>query len=508
MNPYALQYNRDFQISLLANLMADPKFFADSANLLRLSDFDLPACRLVFEVTRKFYNEYKMLPVPRVLEQLVAGAVQGLGMYESSVQEGEYEILAYVLSTVTYPPPTLIAIPYYRQEMLPYLRFVRTAQAREIAADDPEALIREIGRVNDELRRFSANDIVFMNAMDPMPDASSAGPRLGTGLSVIDRYINKGLEPTQTAMIVACTGVGKTCGLINFAVHCALRRKYGLFITLELPGLKIRERYQCMLAHIDAALFTVDQAQWPEQARARMAWATSPEFPFRNNIQIFDASIKATCVAEIEQIIIRWKAAMVEKLGVAEADCMVVYVDWLEKLTAEGVRGVNKNTNDSMLYKLVLEAIGEVARRQHVIIWTATQATRAAIGREVLDISHTAHSVHAHDPLDVSFGLAAIPKAGENPQAGEVDITEYTGTDDDYANGRKVKVGGQAPCDRHMNVSFFKTRYSSGVGKVSKLYQGNTLRFWDWKPMATHVDDLANANNYEAALDEMIKHQA
>lgn len=111
-------------------------------------------------------------------------------------------------------------------------------------------------------------------------------------------------------------------------------------------------------------------------------------------------------------------------------------------------------------------------------------------------------------PLDVSFGLAAIPKAGENPQAGEVDITEYTGTDDDYANGRKVKVGGQAPCDRHMNVSFFKTRYSSGVGKVSKLYQGNTLRFWDWKPMATHVDDLANANNYEAALDEMIKHQA
>lgn len=506
MNPYALQYNRDFQINLLANLMADPKFFADNVGALRLTDFDLPACRLVFEVTRKLFFDYKMLPVPVVLEQSVVAAMRGLTPVETIVQEGEYEILGYVLNRVAYPPPSIISVPYFRQELLPYLRFVRTAQAQEAAGDDPEALIREMGKINDELRRFSTSDIVFVNAMDPLPAAKTLVPRLGTGLNVVDQHINGGLQAGETGMIIACTGVGKTCGLINFAVHCAWRGKYGLFITLELPGVKITERYQCMLAHIDAHLFRVDPADWPAAAKARLAWATGPDFPFRRNIQVFDASIRATGINEVEQIIIKWKSMMIEQFNVPPDQCMVVYVDWLEKLTSDGIRGITKNTNDSTLYQKILEGLGEIARRHNVILWTATQATRAAVGRQILTIDHTAHSIHANDPLDVSLGLAPVPKANEDVKAGTVTVEcwDDNKNEDDYCNGNTLDVNAGKPLDRWLNASMFKTRYSAGAGRVLQFYQSNTLKFWDTKKRSVYVDKFADDGQYDAIVRDIM----
>lgn len=499
----SLQYTRDFQIKLLTNLMADEKFFADTVGLLHLTDFDLPACRLVFEIARAYYQRHKTLPPVGVLFSEVELVINGVNVkYETMLQQTEHQSLTYVLESVSRKSPTDIAVPYYKDELTPFLMHVRMAQAHESCGSDPQAMIEATIKISDELRQVSSDDITFVNAMDPIPETTASGVRSGTGVFKIDQFINNGLERKQMGMLVACTGVGKTCGLINFATNTALHHKYGLFITLELPALKIVERYQGILVHFDAELFTQPRHLWTPDVKWRMDYATSAAFPYRNNITVYDASVRATSVAEIEKIIIKWKAHLIEKQGLSEDDCIVVYVDWLEKISSEGVRGITRNTNEAMAFKLILEALGEVARRQNVAIWTATQATRAAVGREVLDITHTAHSVHAHDPLDISMGLAPVAPPDKNLQNGVIQNEDTWQTAAD-----KGKTDKRPPCNRFMNCSFFKTRYSSGVGKTVQFYQGATLRFWDTQGQHGHCSKIAQSLDMDgmyAALSGMV----
>ena len=489
----SLQYSADFQIRLLACLLNDAEFLRDAVAVIRPTDFSISSCALVWEVCQKFHMSHQARPPNEILYELVSTGVSTTGMYFSSVSESEYTMLNYVMQSVYTWAPDSVTVQYYRAELPKYLQYSRIANLQATTGGSTAALVEGITKVTEELRSVSSTDIKFTPAMAAIPEPEEGKLRLGTGLNIIDRYINGGLEVGQTGMIVACTGVGKTTGMINFAVNCTLRKRRGLFITLELPGDKIAERYQSMLMHMDASLFQQPRSSWSVRDLDRIKAFQTPDFPFYRNIDIFDASIKATNVAMIESTIRAWQDQQLRLPGVRDDDCMVVFLDWLEKIDDTGVRGVTRNTNDATKYKLILEAIGEVARRNKVIIWTATQATRSAIGREILRLDHTAHSVHAHDPLDFSFGLAPVPRPGESLGTGEVDIIEYN--DDDMADGKFVGEN-MAPCDRHLTASLFKTRYSQAVGKVCRFYQGRTLRFWDRDTMAARTDRLVAQGKY------------
>ena len=58
----SLQFNRDYQCRLLINLLADEQLFAKLAQNLHLDDFELSACRLIYEIARDYHMKHHKLP--------------------------------------------------------------------------------------------------------------------------------------------------------------------------------------------------------------------------------------------------------------------------------------------------------------------------------------------------------------------------------------------------------------------------------------------------------------
>ena len=227
------------------------------------------------------------------------------------------------------------------------------------------------------------------------------------------------------------------------------------------------------MAHIDAKYISKSEAtNMPSDIAWRLKYAEDAAYRFRNHISVIDASTKGTTMADIDRYIDLWKTNMVEKKGYSEDVCLMVCIDWIEKILNNGLQGYTRNMSNADAIKLKAEYIGEQARRHKTINWTATQGTRDATKREVLRIEHTANAIHVHDPLDLSIGLATIVPSDINE-----DNTQVT----------------DAPCDRTLNASFLKCREAPVAGNVVPIYQGATLKFWGNKPQYQAADKLAKA---------------
>lgn len=484
-------YTKDFQIRLLAALYTDPKLFSDTHGWFHLADFDLAPCRLIFEITRSFWKTTGSLPTFDVLSIEVLRAVGSPGRYETVIQLLDEEPLAQIMAIIHRTRYDSGTSTYFRGEIKNYLSHMRMSQLDAMGLVDANTRITETLRINEELSRagIGETDVLFSNAMAADANQIKDGDFIGTGVRGIDRLINNGLKRGMEAMLVACTGVGKTCGLINISVSAALRNLRTLFITLELPRRAIADRFQGIVGNIDAAWFSKPETLWTPDVAWRLDYVRRPEFKYGQNITIADCSERAQTVQDLDTIIARWKAAQIAK-GICDEDCAVVFLDWLEKIDSAGVRGVTKNTNDATVLKKMLEEIGEMGRRHNVLIWTATQATRDAMGREVLDIKHTAHSIHVHDPLDLSIGLApAVPPGDGNGDE------RYIPNEDTYM---AVGNSAQPPCDRILNASFMKTRYAAVAGRYTDLYQGPTLRFWDSREQCRQAQQVANRQDMDS----------
>ena len=474
---------------MLTHLLLDEGFFKDTVSTIHLSDFDLPACKLIYEVAKAYYTKYEKLPHFSTLELEVQRAVlQYDGTYETAIQPEEYESLGGVMAMLARATPATLDVAYFRDDLRKYLLYIRTAaiDAQDLPPDQRIAAYQKLD--NDVNKIGTASEFNFSFGTDPISDNSGLyQDRIATGIYKLDRKTGGGLCRKQTGLLVACTGVGKTTGMINFACSNALNGIYSLFITLELPEDFIKQRYHSILAHVDAHKLG-DKSQWTSDMIERLKYTTSPEFRLRKYMTALDLSVKSVALNTIERAIAGWKDGMV-RAGYPADKVAVVYIDWLEKILKEGLPGVKYNTNDATAYKVMLEQIGEIARRYDVLIWTATQATREAEGREYLERKHTANSVHAHDSVDLSVGIA--PMGLKRDDTGNV---TYDEDNDDY----------EFPaCDRVLNGTLMKVRYGASTGHRITFYQGPTLRFWIDKSNAEAATTTARGGNMELFYNQL-----
>lgn len=486
-------YDRTFQVKLLSNLLSDAKWFKDVVRSIYPTDFDISSCRLVFEVAQKYFERHQEVPSLAVIEMEVTQTILNPGalLYNTSVGEQEYEMLGFVLASVANMTEGTKEVTYFRGKLSEYLKHVRFGNAlAEGAAFGGSAAdqIASIVKINDDMNKLGGgNEIVFYSASDPVPVSVSTGAkRHATGLKHIDGMVNGGLNTRagHLGLLAACSGVGKTTGAINFAVNGAFTGHYSLFITLENPRAMIMQRAHAMLAHVDARYLAMDMATWPAAELERMAYVNSPDFRFRDNIMVYDGSLRTHDVFEIEAAITKWKTTLTETHNIDANKCCTVYVDWLEKINPEKTPGLTKNASSDVVWQKVCEYLGEVGRRTETATWIMQQATREAIGKEILIPKHLAHSIHIFDPMDLALGLAPVF---------DPDAIKYENHDDDGADESK-----KPSCDRTMNFSFLKAREAEVQGKHRSVYQGSSLRFWRRKDDAIRADAYAKSGNMDA----------
>ena len=320
------------------------------------------------------------------------------------------------------------------------------------------------------------NSDIHLDGMLSNPQAimsSQTFKRISTGLPRLDERIGTGLGIGEQGMITACPGVGKTTTLINFMDGAIETGSRSLFLTLELAAYRIKHRYQALASGIDARYFKVPVTQWPDHLLRMYNEILDPERNKRFDYPaIVDMSKRSHTLDDVDRAIGMWKEHFVNKYGEEKTRCRGVYVDWLDKLNPSGLH-ISKNTREDVVLTKMNEALGELARKYGVAIWTATQGTREADGQEVLQMKHTAYGYHKNDPLDVGLGIGVV--FDESKVDNEGDLFPKDDSVDTLSSD-SIDPEKLPPCKRDLMISITKNR-DNPTGSF-KVYQGKTLKFY------------------------------
>ena len=494
-------YTRDFQIGLLTQLILSGQFMTQVMGYLRLTDFELPACRLIYEALQCYHMQYTQHPDFKTLQLHVQYLIQNMdGTTATLLDPTEFESLGTVLGMIARTRRDAINTDYYLGQLQGYLATVRMGQLQEQhgtmlqMGQGAEEYLTEAVKLNEEIAHHNASgyelDYVDSNP-EPIMDASDV-QRILTGIPPVDTWTGNGLGLGESAMIVACTGVGKTTGLINIGNAANVTNWRSLFMTLELSGARIKRRRQAMMAGIPAQWFKVPIGEWPVEMKWRFSWIIDPRNPKFDYCCICDMSKRAPTVADIDTMIQKWLTNEAKK-GTVE-QCKLCCIDWLDKIDPGGLN-VTKNMREDTIHIKISEALAEMGRRYNLAMWWATQATRDAEGREILMKQHTAYGYHKNDPLDLSIGLAPAieikPKEQKKRKIRDDDDEEMPA------------------CNRQLVVSIMKNR-DNPDGKHARIYQSPTLAFWTDSRAYTAAEAILRSKNlegYSAHLYQNVKRQ-
>ena len=482
-----VEFDRRFQTNLLNALLADEAFFKDVSGKLRSSDFGTDSIRLVFEIADRYYKKFHSMITPEILQMEAIGAVNGTNNdYSNSVSESDHADFADILvgACNSLSNPNTKNSNYFRDPKK-LKRFVLTA--RLMAADakglSADAYVEEVDKIQTDAATINAEGFQFTNPDDFAEGIGESELLYGTGLSSIDIPLGGGMDMGQYGILVAPSGVGKSIGMLNFALNNALMGRHSLTLTLENPESMVVSRLNSMMSHIDARnLKKRNLDLWPQKMLQNYKYVAKKSFPLWQNIDILDFSgaskyqkmqhIEPT-LAVIESAISYWKEDMLKK-GIDEDKCSFVYVDWIESINRDprNVRNSGRNDNEASLLKNISRELSAIARRTRTILWTACQTKQGSEEKNVLTRKDIAHSSHVVDYCDVCIAFALA-------DAGKQKFISSTGR----------KAYEQPELSRNINVSFLKTRDSSSMNTYRTFYQGPSLRMWDKRK---DMDDALN----------------
>lgn len=439
---------------------------------LRVSDFSAPATRFVFDVVSKFSERHGMLPTMDTIAKEIELACSGDSQFTYTTKP-EMAVFPAVADLVERVGRGLPASEIVRiGAMLPdFLSTVRIRQVARLAQENgwtPSQTVEAMNVANEDAKSVcgvDASDEISSGCEVDLASMENPEPRVATGIPWLDTNVNGGLVRGNVALLVAVSGLGKTVGMINFAANANAVGLHSLFMTLENPKEMIRKRWQSIMGYYSIGLYERPLSTWPASAAARFRALTSKECIYWDKFSILDKSGNALITIEkIDRAIASWKHQAMER-GIPEDKLALVCIDWLKYIDMASVPGVTKNSRADEPISLAIQALGKIARKHHVVIWTAQQANRKAQTKEVLGPEDIADSTAIQNYLDLGISFAR-PALDVQKQAVTVDGTA----------SRRV-----SETDRPLVISCFKARESSLAGNRETIYQNPSLRIWPSK---------------------------
>ena len=479
---------KDFQQGLLTALLKDAEFFRMAVSNMKLSDWDMPQIRLVFEIAKRYFEEYEVMIPPDILKQEILIASDGDGKYKTPVSQ-EDSALAYLNeiykdACVALRSPSTELTAYYRKLLPEFCAEMRqgTINSRlDLSAQEKAA---EIAKIAEETSTMGAENIKFGTVDDIIFEDDPTSTRVGTGVLGLDKRTNWGLKPGEIAVLAGGSGVGKSVTLINFAIANALKGIRSLVITLENPDQMYYQRMLSIFGHFSPSYFMRGKpSTWPEDVRKRLEYVLK-NLPARKLIRVLDYSSKTTGCNDIEAAIAQWKKSVKDEVG-SDESCKVVYVDYLKPISPRGLAGLGPNPSPDVILPAICQRFGVIAKKQNVVIWTAQQIKSESKRKEVLGQDDVAFASHIVDWLDLGIGIAFVKDELSNDDDNGLDV------DDDNEDLTVDERG------RKMMISVWKARSSDAIDLVVPLYRGPTLKMWSSQNYAEKVDAAVEAGQLE-----------
>lgn len=440
---------KDFEYSILKNLIEEPEYFTKVFGLLHPKYFEDSGARGLFKLLKEYYAEYKN--IPGILElatkikdtsnadtrSILVSAVKKLNEHQAEFKELEFLLN----ETVMFIKDAL------------YLEGLTVgAEGLEKKSDDLKAKSK---RIFDEMYKISIDDNIsldFDDIEDIIAHFSSKDVGLLTKHKEFDSRLGAGLLPGTLNMIMAAQGVGKSLLMCDIASSLLTQNKNVLIVSLEMADYEMMKRIYANVLDVDIATFAEMPDSEAAQEEVRTSYNTKRMSGTLGKVFVKDYPATSFSALMLEGLIQRFKQ---EKNITFDA----VIVDYV------GIMKSDLVTPSSGLYsyiKSISEELRATAKKLGIAVISASQLGRSAINKtEDVDNSAIADSIGIAATADM---IVMILQNEEMKSNSEVLIkftkNRYTGKTDCFMMG----------VDYHkMRFVSLAQEFSSGAQKESAI---------------------------------------
>lgn len=409
--------NSKKQRLILDYLSSSPDIFAICAGILKPKYFD-PELRSTIKFMQSYYQEYHNIPTP---DQIWA---------ETEVEVCEREI-------------TTDKFKYCCNEIEIFCR--RSALREAILAAPQQIEEEDYGTLETAIKNaitISLNKNLGTNFFGDIETSLSKlctdQVIISTGWPDVDGLLNGGLQRGTLTLVSAGSGGGKSITMLNLGLNLIEQNYDVLYLSLELSEELISERTTTAITGIGRADMKSMMAEAVDGVRSYHAQKGTGELIIRQLPSGINCNDIRSYLKEYEL-----------KHGKLPDAIIVDYLDLMgptEKISAENAFAKDKS---------VSEGLRNIAVEYDLLMITASQLNRAAVGADTLDHSHIAGGISKINTTDVYIAI----------------ILSET-----------LKAAGQ------IAFNFQKTRSSDGVGKTIYLkWDRKRLRITSGDPNSSPI---------------------
>lgn len=383
MSEQSSKYDRDWMALLLAHCLRDSNVLRVVQPRMKLDDFQLALHQVIWRALGNYYAQFRNVPTTRVL-------LREIGKLVASGYAGEESIPA--LSQLL---PELYSISldavWFLQE---FESFIKTVRVGAVIGRGHEYIQEgEFDKLYGDLREaYTASHVDHSPVVSPFAEFLSIDMEavVPTMIADIDAAMDGGLCPKETGMVMAITGGGKTIFLENILFGASIHKFNALYATFELGREKLAQRlYSCA-----TGIPYKEIKRAPVALQQRIVEMTKRFEPYVRIKEFLDAPYS---LLDVENTI--------HQLADDGWETQLLITDWLDCVQSIKYGNDVGRVDERHVLQAVAVEHTVLANRLGIPVWTATQANRSAIGRNIIDLRHTAEAYSKAWKLDVVWTI-------------------------------------------------------------------------------------------------------
>ena len=415
---------KDFELSVLKNLITVPEYFTKVFGLLEPKYFDDPGTRGVFKLIKSYYNDYKEQPgiielATKVKDTSNAEVRKELALTIKELNEhkAEFKDLDFLLNE------TVIFI----KDALYLEALTIGAEGLEKKSDD---LKQKAQAILDKRAQVHIDDNIsldFDDIDDIIKHFSSKDIGLLTGHKELDERLGNGLLPGTLNVVMAAQGVGKSLMMCDIATSLLKQGKNVLIVSLEMSDYEMIKRIYANCLDVEVSTFLEMPESEEAKEKVRDAYNKTRLNGTLGKLFIKDYPAGSFSALMLEGLVERFR----QEQGI-KFDCIVV--DYL------GIMKSDLVSPSAGLYshiKSIGEELRATAKKLGVVTLTASQLNRSAINKtDDVDNSAIADSIGTAATADMTMLILQSEEMKEKCEA-VIKFTKnrYTGRTDTFMMG-------------------------------------------------------------------------
>lgn len=365
-------FGADFELRVVTHAVLDPDFFTKFQGVLDETAFHDERCRFIFGLVRDYWEEYREHP--------------DVGVLKDILRQSSFRDIGGAVNLLDEMDGLPAGDKYVQERVVKWARWKRIddiltdehgrADPTEFADRISEA--SRIGGDDNEHVKFSADSVEL--------DKNTERKVVPLPWETVNTTLDGGPERGDLGIVITVINGGKTTILVNMARHAMALGLSVVFFTFEDGQQKIRRRLIQTVTGMTKEQITAHPMEATRLAK-RFLGVTGGMCDVKQ--------LQSRRSGVMDAMSFCQKVAKVNKRPVD-----LVITDYADRF-----RATTKYSEPRHGLREILEDCKYLATNLGVVHWTASQAAKIAVGKDIVGMEHGAEAYGKFESADLAFGF-------------------------------------------------------------------------------------------------------